>query len=95
MHDLNLCTPYRFGLSTLDSSVWALGGYPYAKQATGDVATEGMVHLLHGLGGATGIDLFRLVDVRPGISRQLAREQHSNVKRSTLAKRSTKPAKQS
>ena len=58
-----------------------------AKGATGNVATEDVVYLLHGLGFETGIDLDRLVDTAAWISAQLGREPASRVARALLAKR--------
>ena len=58
----NVHAAYGFGLRTFDASVGGLGGCPYAKGATGNVATEDVVYLLHVLGAATGVDLDRLVD---------------------------------
>ena len=52
-----------FGLGTFDSAVAGLGGCPYAKGATGNVATEDVVYLLKGLGCDTGVDLGALLDV--------------------------------
>ena len=57
----NVFASYQFGLRCFDASVAGLGGCPYAKGATGNVATEDVVYLLHGLGAQTGIDLQRLV----------------------------------
>ena len=83
----NVYASYRFGLRTFDSSIAGLGGCPYAKGATGNVATEDVVHLLHGLGADTGIDLDRLVDCAGWISGQLARAPNSKVSRAMLARR--------
>lgn len=49
------------GIRTIDSSVAGLGGCPYAKGATGNVATEDVVYMLHGMGVHTGIDLDKLI----------------------------------
>ncbi len=62
------CGVYRF-----DSSIAGLGGCPYAPGATGNVATEDVIWLLHGLGIETGLDLDALVDTGQWISRQLGR----------------------
>jgi hydroxymethylglutaryl-CoA lyase len=83
----NVHASYRFGLRVFDASVGGLGGCPYAKGATGNVATEDVVYLLHGLGADTGIDLDRLVDVAAWISAQLGRAPASRVARALLAKR--------
>jgi hydroxymethylglutaryl-CoA lyase len=84
----NVLASYDFGLRSFDSSVAGLGGCPYAKGATGNVATEDLVYLLHGLGARTGIDLEKLVDCGAWISAQLGRNTASRVARAMLAKRS-------
>jgi hydroxymethylglutaryl-CoA lyase len=83
----NVHASYQFGLRAFDASVGGLGGCPYAKGATGNVATEDVVYLLHGLGADTGIDLDALVDVAAWISAQLGREPASRVARALLARR--------
>lgn len=83
----NVYAAYQFGLRTFDSSVAGLGGCPYAKGATGNVATEDLVYLLHGLGAHTGIDLDALVDCGAWISDQLGRAPVSRVTRALLARR--------
>ena len=67
------------GISVFDSSVAGLGGCPYAKGATGNVATEDVVYLLQGLGIDTGIDLGRLVAAGERISAILGRQNGSRV----------------
>ena len=67
-----------------------LGGCPYAPGASGNVATEDVVYLLHGLGVDTGIDLDKLVDVGAWISAELGRSNSSRVARALLAKRPVK-----
>ena len=57
----NVYASYQFGLRVFDSSVAGLGGCPYAEGATGNVATEDLVYLLHGIGASTGIDLDALI----------------------------------
>ena len=83
----NVHASYGFGLRVFDSSVAGLGGCPYAKGATGNVATEDVVYLLHGLSANTGIDLDALVDCGAWISDQLGRATQSRVARALLAKR--------
>jgi hydroxymethylglutaryl-CoA lyase len=85
----NVHASLQFGLRCFDASVGGLGGCPYARGATGNVATEDVVYLLHGQGFETGIDLDRLVDTAAWISAQLAREPGSRVARALLAKRPT------
>ncbi|WP_046113724.1 hydroxymethylglutaryl-CoA lyase [Aquincola tertiaricarbonis] len=83
----NVFASYQFGLRSFDSSIAGLGGCPYAKGATGNVATEDVVYLLHGLGAHTGIDLDALVDAGAWISEVLGRASQSRVARALLAKR--------
>ncbi len=75
------------GVAVFDSSVAGLGGCPYAKGATGNVATEDVVYLLHGVGCATGVDLDRLIDAGEYICAALGRPTHSRVGRAMLARR--------
>jgi hydroxymethylglutaryl-CoA lyase len=84
----NVHASYQFGLRVFDSSIAGLGGCPYAKGATGNVATEDVLYLLQGLGAETGIDLDKLVDAGAWISEALGRPTQSRVARALLAKRS-------
>ncbi|MCU0813634.1 MAG: hydroxymethylglutaryl-CoA lyase [Burkholderiaceae bacterium] len=83
----NIYACLEIGLHHFDTSVAGLGGCPYAKGATGNVATEDVVFMLTGLGVATGIDLDRLVDAGAFISDVLGRPPVSRVGRAVLAKR--------
>jgi hydroxymethylglutaryl-CoA lyase len=83
----NVHASYQFGVRVFDSSIGGLGGCPYAKGATGNVATEDVVYLLHGLGADTGCDLDALVDTAAWISAALERAPQSRVTRAMLAKR--------
>ncbi|MDH4558649.1 hydroxymethylglutaryl-CoA lyase [Pseudomonas sp. BN417] len=74
------------GIAVFDSSVAGLGGCPYAKGATGNVATEDVLYLLNGLGIETGIDMGRLVDAGQRICAVLGKENGSRVARAILAK---------
>ncbi len=67
------------GIHIIDASVAGLGGCPYAKGATGNVATEDVVYLLEGLGVDTGIDLLRLSQIGIFISDYLKRDTQSKV----------------
>jgi hydroxymethylglutaryl-CoA lyase len=82
----NVYASYCFGLRVFDSSVAGLGGCPYAKGATGNVATEDVVYFLHGLGADTAIDLDALVNCGAWISAALNRETGSRVGRALLAR---------
>jgi hydroxymethylglutaryl-CoA lyase len=83
----NIYACLEIGLHTFDASVAGLGGCPYAKGATGNVATEDVVFMLDGLGIETGIQLDRLVDAAEFISDRLGRAPVSRVGRALLAKR--------
>jgi len=67
------------GIRIIDSSVAGLGGCPYANGATGNVATEDVVYMLHGLGLSTGIDLPALAKTGDWISKQLQRPNNSKA----------------
>jgi len=71
----------ELGVRVVDASVAGLGGCPYAAGASGNVASEDVVYLLHGLGLRTGIDLAALVDTGRWISEQLQRPNGSKVGR--------------
>jgi hydroxymethylglutaryl-CoA lyase len=83
----NIYASLEMGVATFDASVAGLGGCPYAKGATGNVATEDVVYMLHGLGIRTGIDLERLVDIGQWISAILNRPSSSRAGRALAAKR--------
>jgi hydroxymethylglutaryl-CoA lyase len=85
----NIFECLQMGVSTFDTSVSGLGGCPYAKGATGNVATEDVVYMLHGMGIRTGIHLDKLVDAGAFISRAIGRPNGSRVARAILAKRET------
>ena len=83
----NIYACLETGIHTFDASIAGLGGCPYAKGATGNVATEDVVFLLHGLGIDTGIDLDALVDAGAFISEVLGRPPVSRAGKALLAKR--------
>ncbi|SDJ29478.1 hydroxymethylglutaryl-CoA lyase [Pseudomonas delhiensis] len=74
------------GIAVFDSSVAGLGGCPYAKGATGNVASEDVLYLLNGLGIHTGIDLDALIAAGQRICQVLGKENGSRVARARLAK---------
>jgi hydroxymethylglutaryl-CoA lyase len=74
------------GIATVDASVAGLGGCPYAKGASGNVATEDVVYLLNGLGIETGIDLHKLAATGAWISEQLGRPNGSKAGNAIAAK---------
>jgi hydroxymethylglutaryl-CoA lyase len=82
----NVYASLEMGIATFDASVAGLGGCPYAKGATGNVATEDVVYLLHGLGIETGIDLAKLRDAGRTISQFLGRPTGSRVAKALDAK---------
>ena len=74
------------GVRVVDSAVAGLGGCPYAKGATGNVATEDLVYMLDGCGVATGVDLGMLVEAGAFISAKLNRPTASSVARAMMGK---------
>ena len=83
----NTLAALEVGVWNFQSSVAGLGGCPYAKGATGNVATEDVVYMLQGMGIATGIDLDKLIDAGAFISDALGRKPHSRAANALLAKR--------
>jgi hydroxymethylglutaryl-CoA lyase len=83
----NIYTSLEMGVAIFHSSVSGLGGCPYAKGATGNVATEDVLYMLNGLGIDTGIDLDQVVDAGQFISQQLGRKGVSRAGNALLAKR--------
>jgi len=69
----NIYASLEMGMAVFDSSIAGLGGCPYAKGASGNVATEDVVYLLHGLGIETGIDLAKLAGIGDWISSAINR----------------------
>lgn len=83
----NIYASLQSGVNVFDAAVGGLGGCPYAKGASGNVATEDVVWLLQGLGIACGVDLDKLVDTAAWISGQLGRAPESKVAQAVLARR--------
>jgi hydroxymethylglutaryl-CoA lyase len=77
----NIYASLEMGVATFDASVAGLGGCPYAKGASGNVATEDVVYMLNGLGVRTGVDLDKVVDIGRWICGVLGREPSSKVNR--------------
>lgn len=75
----NIYAALQMGVAVVDSSVAGLGGCPYAKGASGNVATEDVVYLLNGLGIAHGVELGKLVQAGQFICDSLGRENGSKV----------------
>lgn len=83
----NIYASMEVGIRIFQSSVAGLGGCPYAKGATGNVATEDVLFLMQGLGVATGIDLDAVVDAGQFISQHLGRKAVSRAGNALAAKR--------
>ncbi|MBB5018557.1 isopropylmalate/homocitrate/citramalate synthase [Chitinivorax tropicus] len=83
----NLFAVMELGIATIDSSVGGLGGCPYAKGASGNVATEDVVYMLQGMGRETGVNLNKLIDASAYINSYLRRTPNSKVANALLAKR--------
>ena len=84
---VNTLAALQMGVWNFQSSVAGLGGCPYAKGATGNVATEDVVYMMQGMGIDTGIDLDKLIDAGVFISEALGRQPNSRVSRAVLNKR--------
>ena len=82
----NIYASLEAGVKTFDSSVAGLGGCPYARGATGNVATEDVIYMLDGLGIETGVDLEKLFRAGQFICKALGREPASRVARALAAK---------
>lgn len=85
----NMHESLSMGVRTVDAAVSGLGGCPYAKGSSGNVATEDVVYSLKGWGMETGIDLDRLVDAGSFICEVLNLESRSKVATALRAKRKT------
>ena len=83
----NTLAALEMGIRVFETSVAGLGGCPYAKGATGNVATEDVVYMLRGMGIDTGIDLDQLIDAADAISRFLGRSPNGRVSVAKLKQR--------
>ncbi len=81
----NILACLEEGVAVVDASVSGTGGCPYAKGASGNVATEDVVYMLEGMSVATGIDLPKLIDTGRWLSALLGRETGSKVGRAVTA----------
>ncbi len=81
----NILACLEEGVAVVDAAVSGTGGCPYAKGASGNVATEDVVYMLEGMGIATGVDLARLVETGRWLAALLGRETGSKVARATAA----------
>ncbi|KAL8961839.1 MAG: hypothetical protein Q9183_005249 [Haloplaca sp. 2 TL-2023] len=83
---VNAVVGLEHGIRTFDSSVGGLGGCPYSKGATGNVATEDLVYCLHSLGATTGIDVEKMAEIGSWISGELERPNDSRTGKAMLAR---------
>ncbi len=82
----NVYAALQLGVASFHSSVAGLGGCPYARGATGNVATEDVLYLLHGLGVDTGVNLRAVVETGDFITRAIQRPNNSRAGKALLAK---------
>ncbi|NRR01407.1 hydroxymethylglutaryl-CoA lyase [Brevibacillus sp. RS1.1] len=85
----NVAAALEEGIRIFDSSIGGLGGCPYAPGAAGNISTEDLVYILHGMDYETGVDLEKLIEAGAYIGQQLGKELPSKVLRASLA---SKPA---
>ncbi|MBK3818836.1 hydroxymethylglutaryl-CoA lyase [Paraburkholderia aspalathi] len=83
----NIFGALQVGMTTFHASVGGLGGCPYAKGATGNVATEDLLYLLDGLGIETGIDLDAVVSIGDWVSQQMGRENGARAGKALTARK--------
>lgn len=83
---VNAVVGLEHGIRTFDSSVGGLGGCPYSKDATGNVATEDLVYCLHSLGATTGIDIEKMAEIGAWISGELGRSNDARAGKAVLAR---------
>lgn len=81
----NIHQALQAGIRRFDSAVAGLGGCPYARGASGNVATEDVLYLMHGLGLQTGVDIFKVVSAGDMICKILGRKNQSKVANALLA----------
>jgi len=80
----NISKSLEMGIRVFDSSIAGLGGCPYAKGASGNVATEEVAYLMKEMGFETGIDIFQLVQAGQFINHELNRMSSSRVSQALL-----------
>lgn len=86
---VNAMVGLEHGIRTFDCSVGGLGGCPFSKGATGNVATEDLLHCFHSLGAKTGVDLEEMAKIGDWISAELGRANDSRAGKAILAKLSS------
>jgi hydroxymethylglutaryl-CoA lyase len=82
---VNSVVALEHGIRTFDAAVGGLGGCPFSPGATGNVATEDLVHCFHSLGAKTGVNMEMLAEVGEWISQELGRANDSRAGKATLA----------
>ena len=87
---VNVVVGLEQGIRTFDSSVGGLGGCPFSKGATGNVATEDLLHCLHSLGATTGVDVEKMAEIGDWISKELGRPNDSRAGKAVLARMSSR-----
>ena len=81
----NIYAALECGITRFDTAIAGLGGCPYARGATGNVATEDVLYLMHGLGIETGIDIFKVVETGDRICKILNKKNQSKVANALMA----------
>jgi len=81
----NILACLEEGVRVIDSAVSGTGGCPYAKGATGNVASEDVIYMLHGMGMTTGVDLDKMVETGAWLARQIGKDTASRVTRARTA----------
>lgn len=81
----NIYTSLQYGVHRFDSSVAGLGGCPYARGASGNVATEDVLYMMHGLGIETGVDIYKMVAAGDMICKLLGKKNQSKAANALLA----------
>jgi hydroxymethylglutaryl-CoA lyase len=83
----NIYASLSCGVTRFDSAVAGLGGCPYARGATGNIATEDILYLMHGLGIETGVDIYKIVSAGQMICSQIGKKNQSKVANALLGNR--------
>ncbi|KAL8974134.1 MAG: hypothetical protein Q9197_001618 [Variospora fuerteventurae] len=83
---VNTVVSLEHGIRTFDSSVGGLGGCPFSKGATGNIATEDLVYCLHSLGATTGVNVDKVAEIGAWISTKLDRSNNSRAGKAVLAR---------
>ena len=83
---VNTLVSLEHGIRTFDSAVGGLGGCPYSPGATGNVATEDLVYMIHSLGADTGVDMDEISRIGDWITREIGKENSSSSGKATMAR---------